>query len=151
MENKSSKPTRPGSNTRPEKNWSKCALCCSNNNNNSKYFMTQNTSNSLFYFPMLAYFRNSNLTKALDAIEQNFHCGNHSATLEQLLAYVDISWWLDFVCQTSIASLGVFLSLLVLPILFSTKRIKSVFNCLVALLVMVQTLFIIFTLCETLR
>ena len=39
------------------------------------------------------------LPDIFQALQRSFHCGNGSATFEQLISYVDISWWLDGVFQ----------------------------------------------------
>lgn len=64
--------------------------------------------------------------------------------------YVEISWWLDGVLQTVIGTLGVLINILALPILFS-KRMKSVFNCLLTILLVMETFFILSTCFETFR
>ena len=85
-----------------------------------------------------------------ESLQQSFHCGNGSATFEELLRYVDISWWLDGVFQMAIGAFGVFINTLALPILFS-KRLKSVFNCMLTILLVMETLFILATCYETFR
>ena len=94
--------------------------------------------------------RSGGLPDAFSDLEQNFHCGNNSATLSQLIQYVAISWWVDGILQTVAAVLGVLIFLLVTPILLS-RRMRSVFNCLVTILLFMQTVFILSTCFETLR
>ena len=52
--------------------------------------------------------------------------------------------------QTAIGALGVLINILALPILFS-RRLRSVFNCLLTILLVMETLFIVSTVVETFR
>ena len=63
---------------------------------------------------------------------------------------MEISWWVDGVLQTVIGSMGILINILALPILFS-NRMKSVFNCLLTILLVMETFFILSTCFETFR
>ena len=52
--------------------------------------------------------------------------------------------------QCGVAGMGILINLLALPVLLS-KRLKSVFNCLLTMLLVMETLFILFTCLETFR
>ena len=52
--------------------------------------------------------------------------------------------------QCGVAGMGILIYLLALPVLLS-KRLKSVFNCLLTMLLVMETLFILFTCLETFR
>lgn len=90
------------------------------------------------------------LDDVLKDLEENFHCGNGSATFKQLASFVDVSWWLDRVAQNALGAIGLFINCLALPVLLS-KRLKSVFNCLLTILLFTESIFIVCTCLATLR
>eukprot|EP00095_Tigriopus_kingsejongensis_P007774 snap_masked-scaffold154_size301342-processed-gene-2.15 protein:Tk07774 transcript:snap_masked-scaffold154_size301342-processed-gene-2.15-mRNA-1 annotation:"GJ15814" len=114
-----------------------------------RHFPANGTQLEAFFLSILN-FNGTAYQDVLEDLQESFHCGQGSATFEQLIRYVDISWWLDGVFQLAIGALGVLINILALPILFS-KRMKSVFNCLLTILLVMETLFILATCYETFR